>query len=115
MNRCEELHKIVAQGKRFDVDSKEEEFPKNGIYIMFEKDEKAHGGERIVRIGTHTGKDRLPKRIKDHYKEERKDRSIFRKNIGRCFLNKEQNEYLKIWNYDLTPKANKFCFTQRAK
>ncbi|GAG98657.1 unnamed protein product, partial [marine sediment metagenome] len=59
----------------------EQEIPKNGIYILFEKGECAHSTDRIVRIGTHTGKNKLRSRLKEHLNEN-KDRSIFRKNIG---------------------------------
>jgi hypothetical protein len=55
----------------------------NGIYIMFEKGESYHGMDRIVRIGTHRGQDRLLKRLRDHFVKEDADGSIFRKNIGR--------------------------------
>jgi hypothetical protein len=29
--------------------------PMNGIYVLFENGEEAHGGDRIVRVGTHRG------------------------------------------------------------
>ncbi len=35
---------------------------------------------------------------------ENKDRSIFRKNIGRCLLNKAGDPFLKWWEIDLTPR-----------
>lgn len=35
------------------------------------------------------------------------DRSIFRKNIGRAILNKENNPYLDTWNIDFTTRANR--------
>lgn len=34
------------------------------------------------------------------------DRSIFRKNIGRTVLNKENDYYHKIWDIDFTTKEN---------
>ncbi len=81
--------------------------PQNGIYILFEKNELAHGGDRIVRIGTHTGDNQLQSRIKQHFIKENKDRSIFRKNIGRCILNKSKSPFLEYWNKDLTARKNK--------
>ena len=54
-----------------------ENIPNNGVYILFERDEKAHGGDRIVRIGTHTGDSNLYNRLKEHFINENKDRSIF--------------------------------------
>ena len=38
--------------------------------------------------------DTVPKFVK-----ENKNRSIFRKNIGRCLLNKDQSEYLPLWEH----------------
>jgi hypothetical protein len=35
------------------------------------------------------------------------ERSIFRKNIGRALLNKEKDEYLKIWEIDFTTRTNR--------
>jgi hypothetical protein len=75
----------------------EQEIPKNGIYILFEKGELAHSIDRIVRIGTHTGKNKLWSRLKEHLIEN-KDRSIFRKNIGRALLNKENDCFIEHWN-----------------
>ena len=39
-----------------------------------------------------------------HFLNENKDRSIFRKNIGRAILNKENDSFLEKWEIDLTPK-----------
>ena len=36
-----------------------------------------------------------------------KDRSIFRKNIGRALLNRENDEYLTAWNIDFTKRINR--------
>jgi len=83
----------------------EQEIPKNGIYILFEKGECAHSTDRIVRIGTHTGKNKLQSRLKEHLNEN-KDRSIFRKNIGRALLNKDKDDYLKSWDINFKTKIN---------
>ena len=84
----------------------EQKIPKNGIYILFEKGELAHSTNRIVRIGTHTGNNKLRSRLKEHFVNENKDRSIFRKNIGRALLNKDKNDYLKIWDINFKVKIN---------
>ena len=55
--------------------------PKNGVYVIFDKTQRDFGLPRIVRVGTHTGKDNLPNRIKNHFLSEDKDSSIFRKNV----------------------------------
>lgn len=70
----------------------------NGIYIIFEPKNSDGASNRIVRIGTHTGPDRLKGRIRGHYISNRKDGSVFRKDIGLAMLNKERDEYSDIWN-----------------
>ena len=95
---CSELHKIVNKMERFEFPFNREDIPKNGLYILFEKNELGHDGDRIVRIGTHTGQSQLRSRLKQHFMNENKDRSIFRKNIGRALLNKDKN---------IAPKTNK--------
>lgn len=90
---------------RFPYDEKI--IPTNGIYILFQKGETAHGTNRVVRVGTHTGDNQLRSRLWQHFLNENKDRSIFRKNIGRCLLNKEKDAYLEKWEWDLTTRAAK--------
>lgn len=109
-NFCKELHKIFSGMKKYKFPFNEQEIPKNGIYILFEKNELAHGANRIVRVGTHTGKNQLPSRLQQHFLNENKDRSIFRKNIGRALLNKEKDPFLKQWEIDLTTKEAKEKF-----
>ena len=109
-NFCEELHKIFNNMKKYKFPFNEQEIPKNGIYILFEKNEFAHGTNRIVRVGTHTGENQLPSRLQQHFLNENKDRSIFRKNIGRALLNKNKDPFLKEWEIDLTTKEAKDKF-----
>ena len=78
------------------------EIPRGGIYVLFENGETGHGEERIVRIGTHTGQGQLPSRLQQHFLKENKDRSIFRKNIGRCLLSRDGDPFLEWWEIDLT-------------
>jgi len=104
---CKDLHGLFNSLKRFNFPFDEKGIPKNGIYILFQKGEFAHGKDRIVRIGTHTGKDQLRSRLKQHFINENKDRSIFRKNIGRALLNKENDPFLSQWELDLTTKEDK--------
>ncbi len=104
---CIELHNFLNKLPRFRFPFDESKIPLNGIYILFEKGEKAHGANRIVRIGTHTGQNQLRSRLKQHFIMENKDRSIFRKNIGRCLLNKNKDSFLEKWELDLTPKKSK--------
>ena len=103
--KCEMLHEIVAKGKIFNGQSDFTQLPTNGIYVMFEKGEVYCGMNKIVRIGTHRGDNQLRSRMRQHFILENKDRSIFRKNIGRCFINEDNPDYLKIWDYDMTKKS----------
>lgn len=104
-NLCDKLHSWANKLKIFSFPYDESKIPLNGVYLLFEKGEKGHSDHRIVRIGTHTGKDQLRSRLRQHFLTENKDRSIFRKNIGRCFLNKTHDPYLKMWELDMTAKS----------
>lgn len=104
---CNELHFLFNKLKRYRFPFDKNELPLNGIYILFEAGEQAHGVDRIVRIGTHTGDKRLRSRLKQHFINENKDRSIFRKNIGRALLCKMQDSFLKQWEWNLTTRKAK--------
>lgn len=106
-NFCEQLHILFSSQEPYQFPFNLLEIPKNGIYVLFESGELAHGTKRIVRVGTHTGKDQLRSRIKQHFIQENKDRSIFRKNIGRALLQKENDSFLSQWELDLTTRAAK--------
>jgi hypothetical protein len=79
------------------------DIPRNGLYVLFERGEEGHGGSRVVRIGTHTGQNQLRSRVKQHFLVENKDRSIFRKNVGRALLSRACDSYAPVWETDLTP------------
>jgi hypothetical protein len=77
---------------------------------------------RIVRVGTHK-ENHFQSRISEHFllnevtkmqftiaNPKPSDRSIFRKNIGRALLNKENDRYLEIWNKDFTTKDKRLKF-----
>lgn len=106
-NECEGIHLLAWNLERYNFPFSETHIPLNGIYILFEKGEKGHGGERIVRIGTHTGGDQLRSRLKQHFLNENKDRSIFRKNIGRSLLKQSDDPFLEFWELDLTTRKAK--------
>lgn len=103
-DKCSCIHRLAndLQRHRFPFDNSL--IPQNGLYLLFEKGEKGHNQDRIVRIGTHTGNNQLPSRLKQHFLNENKDRSIFRKNIGRALLNKNSDSFLEYWELDLTTK-----------
>ena len=104
---CHTIHQWFNGMKKHSFPFNEQEIPKNGIYILFEKEEFAHSTNRIVRIGTHTGNNQLRSRLFQHFLNENKDRSIFRKNIGRALLNKDKDQFIKQWELDLTTKNAK--------
>lgn len=102
---CERLHVLLDGLIRFEFPFETSKFPENGIYVLFESGEQGHGTKRIVRVGTHTGDNQLQSRLKQHFINENKDRSIFRKNIGRALLNMEKDPFLTQWELDLTTRA----------
>jgi len=104
---CNELHQILICLPRFRFPFGKRGIPANGIYIVFEQGESGHGMDRIVRVGTHTGDNRLWSRLREHFVNENKDRSIFRKNVGRAILNKSRDPFLVWWNKDLTTKESR--------
>ena len=104
------LHELVKNKRVHSFPYNEKEIPANGIYILFERGEVSHGSDRIVRIGTHTGNDQLRSRLRQHFLIERKDRSIFRKNIGRAILNRDNDPYLEKWELDITSSKAKAKF-----
>jgi hypothetical protein len=46
----------------------------------------------------------LPSRLIQHFVNENKDRSIFRKNVGRALLNKAADPFLAEWELDRTSR-----------
>ncbi len=102
---CAEFHALARRGTEHSFPFDRARLPLNGVYVLFETGEEAHGGGRIVRVGTHTGDDQLPSRLKQHFVNENKDRSIFRKNIGRALLNMAADPFLADWELDRTSRA----------
>jgi len=111
---CHELHQLLRDLRRFRFPFDESKIPFSGIYILFEQGESGHGMDRIVRVGTHTGDNQLRSRLREHFVNENKDRSIFRKNIGRALLNREQDPFLEQWDLDLTTRKNRGKYQGRA-
>lgn len=104
---CYTIHQWFNGMRKHSFPFNEQDIPLNGIYVLFENGELAHSTNRIVRIGTHTGDNQLPSRLFQHFLKENKDRSIFRKNIGRALLNKDKDPFLKDWDLDLTTRGAK--------
>lgn len=104
---CARLHTMLAAQPRIRHPFRAASLPANGIYVLFEQGEVAHGCDRIVRIGTHDSDGLLGARLEEHFVKENKDRSVFRKNIGRALLNAEHDPFLRQWNIDRTSKASR--------
>ena len=104
---CARIHVLFNQLERFRFPFDASRIPRNGIYVLFEAGERAHGVDRIVRVGTHTGDGQLRSRLQQHFWKENKDRSIFRKNIGRSLLNRDHDPFLTAWELDLTTREAK--------
>lgn len=86
--KCERLHRLFNKMKRrkfekTDIDTLGFD---NGVYIVFEEGEKSHGGDRIVRVGTHRESHNLQKRLHSHRKDA--GGSVFRRKVGCALLNK---------------------------
>lgn len=109
---CERLHEMAGCLPRHSFPFDGATIPVNGIYLLFERGEKSHGGPRIVRVGTHTGVGQLPSRLGEHFLTPNKDRSIFRKNIGRALLNRDCDPFLASWEIDLTKKAARALYAE---
>ena len=107
---CAELHSLARRGTRHSFPFDPADLPLNGIYVLFESHEEAHGGSRIVRVGTHTGDGQLRSRLLQHFVKEHKDRSIFRKNIGRALLRRADDSYHDEWEHDRTSRAGRARF-----
>lgn len=104
---CLRLHELFCTMPRYTWEQISEIQFTNGIYLVFEKGERYHNMDRIVRVGTHTSADRLKKRLRDHFVKEDHDGSIFRKNIGKAILNAYNDPYLPIWTLDTSRPENK--------
>jgi len=102
---CRLLHERLDQLTRLGADFSPSDVPLNGVYVMFERGERAHGTDRIVHVGTHRGGGNLRQRLSEHYSKANKDRSIFRKHLGRCLLAARDDPFLKQWEIDLTTRA----------
>lgn len=84
---CEELHRLVWDLPQHDYRVDWKCLPSNGIYFLFEVGENAHGGDRIVYIGTHRKDDRIKGRLQNHYNGNRRS-STFRNHLGKALDNK---------------------------
>jgi hypothetical protein len=92
------LHILINSLKRYTFSELDKlSSVKNGVYLIFEKGERFENYDRIVRVGSHPSQDRFFGRLTDHFLEKQRSR-IVRKHIGRCFLNQNNDPYIKVWN-----------------
>lgn len=122
--KCKWLHEKLELLPSIKYPFKLEILPQSGVYFFYEKGETwGHGDNRprVVRIGTHKGRN-FRSRVAEHFllneskmnfninNPKPSDRSIFRKNIGRALLNRNKDPYLKIWEKDFITKENRKYF-----
>ncbi len=104
---CRTIHELAGKFKRHSFPFSESLLPSSGIYILFQKGELGHNQDRIVQVGTHTETDEFILKLKQRFLIENKDRSIFRKNIGRALLKKEKDPFFSYWEIDFTTRRAK--------
>lgn len=124
---CESLHNALADLPIIKYPFENTALPDNGIYFFYEHGESCgHAGHnpRIVRVGTHRDGN-FKQRIKSHFhirsnianlsimKAKPSDMSIFRKNIGRALLSKDNDPYIDVWNIDFISLNNRKKFADR--
>ncbi|UMB61098.1 hypothetical protein MHL31_02585 [Lutibacter sp. A80] len=105
------IHEYFNNQERFSFPYDRKELKEltnsNGLYVLFEKGETYNDFDRIVRIGSHDGNDRLIKRLGNHFNSKLHRGSVFRKHIGRCFLNIDKDSYLEHWNRPFKSRVEK--------
>ena len=124
---CCAVHKAARALPRIAYPFERSGLPRNGIYLFFEAGEyDGHTcDERIVRVGTHR-RGNFRSRISEHYlldgepdiradRPAPKDRSIFRKNLGRAWIRRQGIEYLEVWNIDFTASRKRQEHAHRRK
>jgi hypothetical protein len=52
---CSRLHEVLSDLPRYSFFQLDHRVPADGVYFLFESAEGGHEGQRIVRIGSHTG------------------------------------------------------------
>ena len=78
--------------------------PKNGIFVLFEKGEEFQNKDRIVYVGSNVKKNRLAKMLNFIFKDGNRDNTVFRKNIGKSLLIKNDADYIKKFNIQYSSK-----------
>jgi len=97
--KCEQLHALTNRLKRHYYPFDENDMPKNGVLLLFEKDETAHSSDRIVRIGINEKQDNLRSWIKKHFKHGG-TKCDFRRKIRCAIVNQGIQKGLYDWSQD---------------
>jgi len=97
--KCEQLHALTNRLKRHSYPFDENDMPKNGVLILFEKGETAHSSDRIVRIGINKGPNNLRSWIKKHFKHGG-TKCDFRRKIRCAIVNQGMQKGLYGWSQD---------------
>ena len=103
---CKKLHEGLSAHKRFYPSYERGKLKKeldthkfkNGIYIVFDKNEEAHDGDRIVYVGINKKSGRLTERLCNHFSRQSADH-LLRKKIGECFSSTGNKKKQKVSDY----------------
>ena len=85
----EAVYDLASQLPRCNCETPTKDLAANGLYLFFETGETIiHRGDvshRIVRVGINTAQGRFPKRVREHFRNN-KNRSAFRRHLGGALL-----------------------------
>lgn len=96
--RCNNLTYYSAKDFCNTKEFKKNDFPKNGVYVVFEDGETAFGQKRIVRVGTNKRNGRLIARLADHFRHNSFRSSVFRQLVSRALRTedaKKVSDYMR--------------------
>ncbi len=99
---AKELHALAAGLPRLTYEFGRSDVPANGVYLLFEVGERVQIGdqksERIVRVGTHRADGGLHRRLRRHFRADRR-RSVFRLHLGGALLAREDPQHLLLTDW----------------
>ncbi len=98
---CKRLHEVLNSGLRFGCKSGDYTYPdriiQNGIVVMYEKGEKAHGDDKVVAVLCHRDQNGVLTLLNRQFVLEDSFNGTLRKHIGMCILNRDEHPYLRVW------------------
>ena len=103
---CVKCHQLAWQLPRHRHPIDWSTLPANGIYLLFETGEQAHGMDRIVYVGTHEIDGGLPERVRNHFTGSRSNSTV-RKHVGEALIRRKglSQSSVDAW-LDEQPEAN---------